>query len=74
MPLRPFPAQLCIGTDIVAISRIRAILSKGDDNFQRYIRRFLTRPEQSLALRYRDRIDLSDAKDFHRISQYLAGR
>lgn len=49
MPLRPFPLQIAVGTDIVHVSRIRAILQKDQTNpghLERFLRRLLTPSER----------------------------
>jgi holo-[acyl-carrier protein] synthase len=51
MPPRPFPSQLGVGTDIVRVSRIRALIHKNGEekapqNLKRFLRRFLTYREQ----------------------------
>ena len=74
MPLRPFPLPIGIGTDICAINRVRAIIGKGDNNFRRYLRRFLTPREQRSILRHYGNADLTDYQVRERLSHLLAGR
>ena len=74
MPLRPFPFPLSIGTDIASIHRVQRIIERGNDNFRRYIRRFLTEGEQRLILRQHGDADFSDPASVRRLSQHLAGR
>jgi holo-[acyl-carrier protein] synthase len=74
MPLRPFPLPISIGTDLCSINRVRAIISKGDNNFRRYLRRFLTPREQSALLRQYGNADLTDYQTLERLSHILAGR
>ena len=74
MPLRPFPLPISIGTDICSINRVRAILSKGDNNLKRYLRRFLTPREQIEVLRRYGSADLADPKTLGILSHFLAGR
>jgi len=49
MPLRPFPLQIALGTDIVHVSRIRAILERDQrkpGHLERFLRRLLTPGER----------------------------
>lgn len=74
MPLRPFPHQLGIGTDIVHVDRIRTILLKDASKpgyLDRFLRRFLTLPERNEfnALRQRATEDELNVR-----SRHLAGR
>lgn len=74
MGLRPFPYKLGIGTDIVHVTRIRAILQKDRSKpgyLDRFLRRFLTP---------RERIDFYKTQDsfsgvqLDASSKHLAGR
>jgi len=49
MPLRPFPLQIAVGTDIVHVSRIRAILQRNQSkpgHLERFLRRLFTTRER----------------------------
>lgn len=72
--LRPFPAQLNIGTDIVHVNRIREILVRNSTKpgyLDRFLRRFLTLRERYEFDEIRNGLtaDMWDAE-----SRYLAGR
>ena len=74
MPLRPFPFQLAIGTDIVHVNRVQAILEKAQgrrDYLDRFLRRFLTSNERIDF--YKTQECLIDNR-LDVVSKHLAGR
>ncbi|KAK3704786.1 hypothetical protein LTR37_013617 [Vermiconidia calcicola] len=77
MPLRPFPFQLNIGTDISHVSRIRNVL--GRENFESrnlvsYVRRLLTRRERVEFWSRYGSWDLNVARSRDVVCKHLAGR
>jgi len=79
MPPRPFPYALNIGTDIVHVPRIRAIIAQGEgvvrkDSIHRFLRRLLTAREQRLF--WRNRLGNNLVLDAHLedTAKWLAGR
>ena len=77
MPLRPFPYQLAIGTDIVHVNRIRSILLRAEDrpqHFDRFLRRFLTPVEQNDFVARYGRVSDVLKKRTDVVSRHLAGR
>ena len=74
MPLRPFPFPLSVGTDIISINRVRRILHEGNDNFKRYLRRFLPEQEHRPLLRKYGDADLSEPETMKGFSHFVAGR
>lgn len=74
MRLRPFPHQLSVGTDIVHVNRIRAIILKDAEKpgyLDRFLRRFLTLPERNEFNAGRQRETGNGLKT---LSKHLAGR
>ena len=74
MRLRPFPFQLGIGTDIIHVNRVRAILQKDLEKpgyLDRFLRRFLT-PQERLDF-HETQGQLADNGTDAR-SKHLAGR
>lgn len=77
MPLRPFPLQLSIGTDIVHVNRVRSILGKAEGNPQhvnRLFRRVFTPLEQQdFRTRYGQVQEIPQTQ-LDIVSRHLAGR
>ena len=78
MPVRPFPYQLGIGTDVVAVKRICAILERNihaasdpSAGADRFLRRFLTRSERKAVWKR-----FGDPECFRRdeFARHVAGR
>jgi holo-[acyl-carrier protein] synthase len=74
MPIRPFPYPLAIGTDIVHVARVRAILQRAEGNperLDRFLQRFLLPPERDDFYKNRERL-IERQLDVN--SKHLAGR
>ncbi|KAK0352530.1 hypothetical protein LTS02_014195 [Friedmanniomyces endolithicus] len=79
MPPRPFPYALNIGTDIVHVPRIRALIAQGEgearkDNLHRFLRRLLTAREQELFWKKQKGISLMLGAHLEDTAKWLAGR
>ncbi|KAK1058633.1 hypothetical protein LTR74_013271 [Friedmanniomyces endolithicus] len=79
MPPRPFPYALNIGTDIVHVPRIRAIIAQGEgvvrkDSIHRFLRRLLTAREQRQFWRSRASINVVLDAHLEDTAKWLAGR
>jgi len=79
MPPRPFPYALNIGTDIVHVPRIRAIIAQGEgvvrkDSIHRFLRRLLTAREQELFWKKQKGISLMLGAHLEDTAKWLAGR
>ncbi len=77
MPLRPFPHPISIGTDIVSVDRIRAILTRAAasaGHHDGFLSKFLT-PRERDAFRAKYDLSKNSSEDSIGIaSRHLAGR
>ncbi|KAK5163224.1 uncharacterized protein LTR77_010810 [Saxophila tyrrhenica] len=77
MPIRPFPFELNIGTDVAHVSRIKNLLVKDaaqPKNLVGFLKRVLTRRERVQFWSRYGSFDLQDPKAARAVHQFLAGR
>jgi holo-[acyl-carrier protein] synthase len=78
MPPRPFPFSFRVGTDICNVARLRAIITRRNDNeplypLRQFVNRVLTDPErQYFWKRFAPEEEVLTKADA--VSQFLAGR